>query len=554
MQLHPLSSTNLCWSQSISSSPTIYSTKIFKEPRFGLDSPIFAVRSSKLSSDLKPLGLQRQPKKELSRILRTDAAIKAIEQKAKSNKYNNLWPKAVLDALDEAIKENRWESALKIFELLRKQQWYEPRCRTYTKLLMMLGKCRQPDEASLLFEIMQSEGLQPTVDVYTAVMSAYAECGQLDQAFSTLDDMKSVSDCKPDVYTYSVLINFCSKLHRFDLIGRILSEMSYLGIECSIVTFNTVINGYGKAKMFKEMENSLTDMIDSGNFVPDLFTFNSVIGAYGNSGRIENMEKWYDEFQLMGVDPDIKTFNILIKSYGKAGMHEKMTSVVEFMKKRFFSPTVVTYNTIIETFGRAGDIEKMDEYFRNMKYQGMKPNAVTYCSLVSAYSRAGLTTKVDSVLRQVENSDVVLDTPFFNCIINAYGQAGDVEKMAELFLAMEERKCKPDNITFATMIQAYTAHGMTKTAQALENKMISGTRMIEAWHVDYYGFFLLVANIFSRCMITMKVFQRLFFDYLIQDFFYRTATLPSIVCCLYLFDFYFCGLWRTSILFISLGF
>lgn len=431
------------------------------------------------------MGIQRQPKKELSRILRTDAAIEAIERKANSKKYNKLWPRAVLEALDDAIKENRWESALKIFELLRNQHWYEPRCRTYTKLLMMLGKCRQPDEASLLFEIMQSEGLQPTVDVYTALVSAYGESGQLDKAFSIVDDMKSISDCKPDVYTYSALLNFCSKLHRFDLIGRILAEMSYLGVECSTVTFNTIINGYGKAKMFEEMENSLTDMIESDSSSPDIFTFNSVIGAYGNSGQIEKMEKWYNEFQLMGLSPDVKTFNILIRSYGKAGLYEKIKAVMKFMQKRFFSPTVVTYNIIIETFGRAGDIEKMDEYFKTMKHQGMKPNAVTYCSLVNAYSKAGLIMKVDSILRQVENSDVVIDTPFFNCIINAYGRAGDIEKMVQLFLAMKERECKPDSITFATMIQAYNSNGMTEAAQDLEKKIIkikenSGTRMIEA--------------------------------------------------------------------------
>ncbi|EEF44586.1 pentatricopeptide repeat-containing protein At3g53170 [Ricinus communis] len=486
MHPHPISYTNLYWSYSISTPPTIHLIKVLKERNFHSDPPILGIHSSNLSSDLIPVGPKRHTKKELSRFLRTDAAIKAIEQKADSSKYNRLWPKAVLEALDDAIKERRWKSALKIFELLRKQHWYEPRCQTYTKLLMMLGKCRQPEEARLLFEVMQTEGLRPTIDVYTALVSAYGESGLLAKAFSTVDEMKSVSDCKPDVYTYSVLINICTKLHRFDLIGRILSEMSYLGVECSTVTFNTIINGYGKAKMFREMENSLTNMIEIGNSVPDLFTFNSVIGAYGNSGRIEKMEKWYNEFQLMGISPDIKTFNILIKSYGKAGMYEKINSVIEFMKKRFFPPTVVTYNIIIETFGRAGDIENMDEYFKTMKHLGMKPNAITYCSLVSAYSKAGLLMKVNSILRQVENSDVVLDTTFFNCIINAYGQAGDVDKMAELFLEMRERECMPDNVTFATMIQAYRGQGMTEAAQALEKMMLAakgnsgGTWMIEA--------------------------------------------------------------------------
>lgn len=405
-------------------------------------------------------------------MLRAESAIKEIERKAGSKKYRNLWPKAVLEALDEAIRENRYESALKIFSLLRKQQWYEPRCQTYAKLLMMLGKCRQPEQAGLLFELMRAEGLRPTLDVFTALVSAYGHSGRIDEAFAALEAMKSVSDCKPDVYTYSILVDCCMKFHQFDLIEQILSEMSYLGISCSTVTYNTIVNGYGKAKMFDQMEKSLMDMIDSGFCLPDVFTLNSVIGAYGKSGQIDEMERWYEEFQLMGIRPDIVTFNTLIRSYGKAGLHEKMSSVFDHMEKRFFSPTIVTYNVIIDIYGKAGEVEKMEEYFKKMKHQGMKPTSVTYCSLVSAYSKSGLIMKVDSILRQVINSDVVLDAPFFNCIIGAYGQAGDIEKMRELFLLMKERKCLPDTINYDTMIQTYNALGMTDVAEELENNII----------------------------------------------------------------------------------
>ncbi|KAG5238448.1 pentatricopeptide repeat-containing protein [Salix suchowensis] len=427
----------MSWSLSISTPPP---KNLLTGSNGNQDPQFLTIKSSKWSIDPTSTGLQRQSKKELSRILRTEAAIQAIEQKANSKKYNNLWPKAVLEALDDAMKENQWESALKIFELLRKQHWYEPRTKTYTKLLMMLGKCRQPEEGSLLFEVLLSDGLKPTVDVYTALVGA----------FSIVVEMKAISDCKPDVYTYSVLISCCVKLHRFELIRGVLAEMSYLGIECSAVTYNTIIDGYGKAKMFEEMENTLTDMIESGSSVPDLFTFNSIIGAYGRSGLIDKMEKWYTEFQLMGLRQDIKTFNILIKSYGKAGMYGKMRSVLEFMEKRFFAPSIVTHNIVIETFGKAGDIKTMEN------------------------------------IQQVENSDVILDTPFFNCIICAYGRAGDVEKMSNLFLGMEERKCKPDSITFATMIQAYNAQGMIEAAQGMENMMIA-TRKNSDRNVDKEG-------------------------------------------------------------------
>ncbi|XP_010324893.1 pentatricopeptide repeat-containing protein At3g53170 isoform X1 [Solanum lycopersicum] len=427
----------------------------------------------KSSSSSTSQGLQKCSKKNLSRILRTEAAIRGIHRKANSEKYTNLWPKAVLKALDDAIRDNRWDSALKIFDLLRKQHWYEPRCHTYAKLLVMLGKCKQPSQANLLFEIMLADGLQPTVDVYTALVNAYGLSGLLDEALRTIDDMKSVSNCKPDVYTYSILIKCCTKVRRFDMIEYILAEMVYLGIECSSVTYNTIIDGYGKAKLFEQMECSLTDMIENETAFPDVFTLNSVIGSYGSCGKLEEMEKWFEEFQVMGIKPDVMTFNILIKSYGRAGMYQKMECVLDFMRNWFYSPTVVTYNIIIETLGKACLIKNMEQFFLQMKHEGVKPSSFTYCSLVSAYSRAALMENVDSIMRQVENSDVVLDTPFFNCIISAYGQVGDIERMVALFLEMKVRKCKPDYITFSTMIQAYNSQGMTEAAMDLKTEMIT---------------------------------------------------------------------------------
>lgn len=68
----------------------------------------------KRSSGPVSKGLQKDSKKDLSRILRTDAAIKGIARKANSRKYTQLWPKAVLEALDKAIRENQWQTALKV--------------------------------------------------------------------------------------------------------------------------------------------------------------------------------------------------------------------------------------------------------------------------------------------------------------------------------------------------------------------------------------------------------------------------------------------------------
>lgn len=80
---------------------------------------LFTIHSSKRGSGhVQQTGLQKEAKKELSKILRTDFAIKNIENKVNSKKYKNLWPKAVLEALDEAIRGKKWALALKVCTLL----------------------------------------------------------------------------------------------------------------------------------------------------------------------------------------------------------------------------------------------------------------------------------------------------------------------------------------------------------------------------------------------------------------------------------------------------
>ncbi|KAL9231245.1 hypothetical protein vseg_006496 [Gypsophila vaccaria] len=439
----------------------------------------------KVEEEEEEVGVRKESKKELSHILRTEAAIAAVVSKSGvSKKHTNLWPKALLQALHDAILTYRWQAALKIFGLLRKQRWYEPRRLTYTKLISMLAKCRQPHHASLLFDLMLSDGLSPSVDVFTALVSAFSLSSLFPLAFATIADMKSVYLCKPNVHTYSILLNSCVKYRRFDLVPPILSEMSFLGIHCSTVTYNTLLDGYGKAGLFPDMERFLSDMIDTAQCHPDVFTLNSIVSSYGNHGQIDKMERWYEEFQVMGITPDVRTFNILIRSYGKAGMFNKMESILHFMNQRCFSPTLVTFNTLIDIYGRAGNIQRMDQLFLKMKHQGMKPNTVTYCSLVNAFSRAGKLYRVDTILRQIHNSDVVLDTPFFNCLLSAYGRSGNIDKMKVLFLEMKENYCEPNHITFATMIQAYNAKGMTQDAQDVESMMLamrstSGPKLLE---------------------------------------------------------------------------
>lgn len=120
----------------------------------------------------------------------------------------------------------------------------------YIKLIVMLGKCKQPEKAHELFQAMVDEGCPVNHESYTALLSAYSRSGLFDQAFSLLEQMKNTLECQPDVHTYTVLIKSCLHFSAFDKAEALLSDMAAQGIKPSVVTYNVLIDAYGKARKY----------------------------------------------------------------------------------------------------------------------------------------------------------------------------------------------------------------------------------------------------------------------------------------------------------------
>lgn len=137
---------------------------------------------------------------------------------------------------------------LQIFELLREQLWYRPNSGMYVKLIVMLGKCKKPEKAHELFQDMINEGCAVNHESYTALLSAYSRSGLFDEAFSLLEEMKNTPECRPDVHTYTILIKSCLHVFAFDKVEALLSDMEAQGVRPNIVTYNVLIDSYGKAK------------------------------------------------------------------------------------------------------------------------------------------------------------------------------------------------------------------------------------------------------------------------------------------------------------------
>ena len=85
--------------------------------------------------------------------------------------------------------------------------------QAFTALLSQCGKARQTDKAQAVFEALVKHfpALKANKFVYTALISALASGGRLDDALARFEEMKRRAaagdrDLQPNVYTYSAVI------------------------------------------------------------------------------------------------------------------------------------------------------------------------------------------------------------------------------------------------------------------------------------------------------------------------------------------------------------
>lgn len=412
--------------------------------------------------------------------------IKNIKKKMDKKNQAKSWANTVTEALSDCIDKKQWLQALEVFEMLKQQPFYQPKEGTYMRLIVLMGKNRQPELARQLFDTMIDEGLEPTAELYTALLGAYCRSNNIDEALSILDQMKTLPLCQPDVFTFSILIKACIDASRFELVESLYEQMAERGISPNTVTQNTVLSGYGKAGKFDQMEKVLLGMLESTTCRPDVWTMNTIISVFGNMGDIEMMERWYEKFRNFGIEPETRTFNILIGAYGKKRMYDKMSTVMEYMRKLSFPWTTSTYNNVIEAFSDAGDAKNMEYTFDQMRSEGMKADTKTFCCLIRGYANAGIFHKVISSVQLAGKLEIPENTSFFNAVIFACAKADDLIEMERVFKRMKDKECKADSTTYSLMMEAYRKVGMTDRAYylELEKQILDGSNSKEDEQIE----------------------------------------------------------------------
>ncbi|PQM40474.1 pentatricopeptide repeat-containing protein [Prunus yedoensis var. nudiflora] len=284
---------------------------------------------------------------------------------------------SLLKALDLS---GNWERALLLFEWILSNLSSENLKLNNPMIELMvriLGRESQHTIASKLFDVIPIEKYSLDVRAYTTIIHAHSRTGKYERAIDLFNKMVEIG-LSPTLVTYNVMLDVYGKMGRswYKILG-LLEEMRSKGFEFDEFTCSTVISACGREGLLNEAKEFFAGLKSQG-YVPGTVTYNALLQVFGKAGVFTEALSILKEMEDNNCPPDAVTYNELVAAYVRAGFSEEGASVLETMTQKGTMPNAVTYTTVINAYGKAGKEEEALRLFNHMKATGCVPNVCTY--------------------------------------------------------------------------------------------------------------------------------------------------------------------------------
>ncbi|CAI5994229.1 unnamed protein product [Closterium sp. NIES-64] len=275
-----------------------------------------------------------------------------------------------------------------------------PSREAYNALMNACGSTGQWQQALVMFDRMQADGVAPDIVSYNTLLTALKNGQQFRHALSLFSRLRAGSfpGARPDQISHNIALCCHVRLGEFDEVLGMFERMKG-GVRSgavwrpNLVTYNVVLHALAASGRHREAQALFDSMLaESGGegggaggkagaggggragggggggrgggggaatgIQPNRVTYNTLLDAYAAWGMHREARAVFDSMRKAGIEPDVVSYSSLINAYSKAGRPDDGAAVLALMRRRFCSPNVVTFNALIDAFGRVGRLDE----------------------------------------------------------------------------------------------------------------------------------------------------------------------------------------------------
>ncbi|KAL8493791.1 hypothetical protein ACS0TY_024817 [Phlomoides rotata] len=298
-------------------------------------------------------------------------------------------------------------------------------------LIDMYGKCRQLEDALMVFENM----IEKDTYSWNSIISVHEQCGDHEGTLRLLMGMLN-SRIQPDLVTVTAALPACSHLSALkrgrEIHGYMIKHrLVKVG---STYIANAVMDMYAKCGSMREARVVFDDMR-----VKDVASWNIMVMGYGMHGFGDEALSLFSCMCEDGLKPDEVSFVGVLAACSHAGFLRRGRELLADMQPRYgVTPVVEHYACVIDMLGRAGQLE---EAFKLISDMSIEPNQVVWRAFLSACKLHGNADLAEVAAQRV------LELEPEHCgnyvlMSNIYGEAGRYAEVAELRHMMRQHDVK----------------------------------------------------------------------------------------------------------------
>ena len=259
-------------------------------------------------------------------------------------------------------RKNQYHEALKIFEELLMEAKRKPTVKAFNAILQIFSAQGATDRAAYIFESMNQLGVIPDLATYTELIRASAN----QPKYSTYYYNNLLENgLQPNVYTFSALIEACSKrndiksaLKWFETMINCQIQPNHVVISCILKSLS---NQHFDHPNMPEAVLQIAHQATKAGIKSDAALYTILLKMQAESVGIEGALNLHKEMLSKSIEPNTYTYTILIQACGKDRKPETAEKIFDLMKKsKRHQPNTVTYTVLMDVWSENENQDKVE--------------------------------------------------------------------------------------------------------------------------------------------------------------------------------------------------
>ncbi|XP_057744180.1 pentatricopeptide repeat-containing protein At4g30825, chloroplastic [Arachis stenosperma] len=379
----------------------------------------------------------------------TEDAIKVLKEKKWCDEpyEDNLCHLLICSCKEAGMLEN----AVKIYNQIHKNV-DKPNMHILCTMIDIYSVMGLFNEAEMLYMKLKSSGIQLDMIAFSIVVRMYVKAGLLKDACSVLDEIDKLPDIVPDIFLLRDMFRIYQRCNKVDKLTALYYKVSKDRVDWDQELYNCVLNCCAQALPVDELSRLFEEMLDRG-FTPNTITFNVMLDIFGKARLFKKVNRIFCMAKKQGL-VDAISYNTIIAAFGKNKDFKNMSWMVDKMQFDGFSVSLEAYNSMLDAYGKDGQMETFRSILQKMKESNCASDHYTYNTMINIYGEQGWIEEVANVHTELKECGLGLDLYSYNTLIKAYGVAGMVEDAVDLIKEMRDNGIEPDKITYTNLITA----------------------------------------------------------------------------------------------------